>query len=440
MKFKNIFKYGLSCLALIGGLMTINSINSDSKASAEEIGTHYTYNTGDWYWLKNNGNYMAQIWSNNNGGKYTITLYSGSYDNVQTYVFTNCFYFENIDDSGISTFGSSFYSGDSVFICEEAPIIYGTNTSSNISLMIFGYKDGKYKVDIRYGTDPDYYSWGGAYGGAAVDYDKLTSDSYTQTDIDNARQEGFEEGKNSVNLEEAIEAAIRDKLAHEDLYTPEDLRAVIDMFEEKISNIESSWNNHLELINSVLNFTDEAILNSSDFLSLSASEKEAYYTDLIISGFERFAEEIYLNGVDEADSRVNENSASYQAGQESIDPTADNQQAIDEYIKQNDMKTYSEYIDYGEKMKQEGIASVDTDSDNEYYYNKGIEEGKLMIDITSNDKEVYDAGYNQCKEDKKFSTKLKNLWNIITDFFTETLPGLFNINDNDDVIKEDVVE
>lgn len=82
-------------------------------------------------------------------------------------------------------------------------------------------------------------------------------------------------------------------------------------------------------------------------------------------------------------------------GESSVDITTDNQNAIDNYIEENNLHTDSDYIEYGNSKYNDGYVagqnSVDITVDNEESYNNGysngksdgIEEGKASVDITT---------------------------------------------------------
>ena len=74
----------------------------------------------------------------------------------------------------------------------------------------------------------------------------------------------------------------------------------------------------------------------------------------------------------------------YEDGRESVDITVDNQQAIEDYISNNELKTQEEYLQYGEEK-----------------YTNGFNAGKASIDITSNDDQIYMEAYTEGLNDGK---------------------------------------
>lgn len=74
----------------------------------------------------------------------------------------------------------------------------------------------------------------------------------------------------------------------------------------------------------------------------------------------------------------------FEAGRESVDITADNKEAIEEYISNNELKTQEEYLSYGEEK-----------------YTNGFLNGKASVDVTSNDDLIYMEAYTQGLENGK---------------------------------------
>lgn len=74
----------------------------------------------------------------------------------------------------------------------------------------------------------------------------------------------------------------------------------------------------------------------------------------------------------------------FEAGRESVDITADNKEAIEEYISNNELKTQEEYLSYGEEK-----------------YTNGFLTGKASVDVTSNDDLIYMEAYTQGLENGK---------------------------------------
>lgn len=85
-----------------------------------------------------------------------------------------------------------------------------------------------------------------------------------------------------------------------------------------------------------------------------------------------------------------------QAGIDSVDITTDNQEYADNYIKENNYHTDEDYLEYGKNKKQEGFAeganSVDIDAIKKSGYDEGYEAGKAAgiasVDITVDNEEA----------------------------------------------------
>ena len=126
-----------------------------------------------------------------------------------------------------------------------------------------------------------------------------------------------------------------------------------------------------------------------------------------------------------------------QEGVDSVDPTIDNQQAIDDYIINNNMKTEEEYNAYGESQFTAGVNSIDQTAIEQEGYDKGFTAGVSSVDPSADNeeaiknhiekeelktkeeyeahgKEQYDAGY-----------KANSIWKKLGNFFTVSIPSFF---------------
>jgi len=101
--------------------------------------------------------------------------------------------------------------------------------------------------------------------------------------------------------------------------------------------------------------------------------------DNFTENYDKYFEEGFNAGVGE-----NSYQEGYEAGKNSVDITADNKQAIEDYISNNELKTQEEYLNYGEEK-----------------YTNGFNAGKASIDVTSNDEQIYMEAYTQGLENGK---------------------------------------
>lgn len=272
------------------------------------------------------------------------------------------------------------------------------------------------------------------------DYTPSTGSSgYTDEDLENARSEGYEEGfeagKNSVDITTDnlayAEQYLRDKLAHEEIYDAESVSALIQYYDQMLVALENGWNADLEFLNNILAFTENEIIKIYDGtlnFVMTPEQKNQYYQELIMQQLELLIsivqEESYQEGYTEGQNSVDittDNQAyaeqviqdkldknqlfdaeyvfnviqnaedkfyadGYKDGQESVDITSNDAEAIQNYITNNNYHTHTDYLSYGEIKYNEGVASVDTEqlinnyitSNNmkteEQYLNYGLEQ------------------------------------------------------------------
>ena len=84
----------------------------------------------------------------------------------------------------------------------------------------------------------------------------------------------------------------------------------------------------------------------------------------------------------------------------SADITSDNQQAIDDYIVQNNLKTENEYLEYGESKYLAGQESIDITSNDKEVYDKGFEDGVASLENVKDDN-TNDVVIDQVEEEKE---------------------------------------
>lgn len=203
---------------------------------------------------------------------------------------------------------------------------------------------------------------------------------YTEEDLENARNEGYEEGfeagKNSVDITTDnlayAEQYLRDKLAHEEIYDAESVSALIQYYNQMLVAMENGWNADLEFLNNILVFTENEIIKIYDGtlnFVMDPEQKNQYYQNLIMQQLELLIsivqEESYQEG--------------YQEGQASIDITSDNEAYAEQVIQDK--------LDKNQLFDAEYVFNVIQNAEDKFYA-EGFEAGKNSIDITSNDEQV----------------------------------------------------
>ena len=199
---------------------------------------------------------------------------------------------------------------------------------------------------------------------------------YTEEDLENARnegyQEGFEDGQESVDITidnlAYAEQYLRDKFAHEEIYDAETVSLLIQHYNQMLIDLESGWNAGLEQWNELLAFTEDEIFNIYDGtlnFVIEPEQKNQYYQELIIQHLELLIsilqEEAYIQG------------------QESVDITTDNESYANQVIQDK--------LDNNQLFDAEYVFNVIQNAEDKFY-NDGFEDGKNSIDITSNDSQV----------------------------------------------------
>lgn len=195
---------------------------------------------------------------------------------------------------------------------------------------------------------------------------------------------GFTEGKNSVDItqdnQEAIDNYIRDNNYHTN--------------DEYNEYGESQYNKGYDDGESA-GFTSGA----------NANIEEAYN-----NGYSYGYNQGYTSGMSDADNRVNTSSQSYivgfSAGVGSVDITADNGDAIVNYITSNNYHTDTDYLNYGKAQYSNGysegqytmINGIINNANEKYKTNIGNvcseDKSKCNTFIESTNKGIYDKGYN----------------------------------------------
>jgi len=119
----------------------------------------------------------------------------------------------------------------------------------------------------------------------------------------------------------------------------------------------------------------------------------------------------------------------YEEGANSVDITKDNEDAINEYVSSNNMKTEEQYNAYGESKFEEGVNSVDITKDNEEAINEYITSNNMK---TEEEYLTYgEEKYTEGKEESanEYAEKLNELDTTINNLNTEINELNSKIND-----------
>lgn len=103
-------------------------------------------------------------------------------------------------------------------------------------------------------------------------------------------------------------------------------------------------------------------------------------------------QEGYSEGVNSVDTDMYQQigyEQGYEVGVKSVDITSDNEEAINKYITENNMKTETKYNQYGETKYSEGYTKGQEDG-----YSTGYKEGVNSLDIDNVKAQEYEKGYN----------------------------------------------
>lgn len=285
------------------------------------------------------------------------------------------------------TTSTGLTSGNANYIWTDGTNVYHSNASTHY---VFDHDNLKWTTKGFLGNN--YFNgnsiWhdnvGGVYSTTTFitlkfDYEPSNNGSsgdYTEEDLNAKYQEGFEAGKNSVDITTDnlayAEQYLRDKLAHEEIYDAETVAALIQYYDQMLIAIENGWNADLEFWNSFLAFTEDEIFNIYDGtlnFVMEPGQKNQYYQELIIQHLELLIsilqEEAYAEG--------------YQQGQESVDITVDNEAYAEQVIQDK--------LDKNQLFDAEYVFNVIQNAEDKFYAD-GFEDGKNSVDITSNDSQV----------------------------------------------------
>ena len=284
------------------------------------------------------------------------------------------------------TTSTGLTSGNASYIWSDGTNVYHSNGSTHY---IFDHDNLKWTAK-GFGGNP-YFSgssiWvdnvGGVYSTTyyitlKFDYEPSNNGSsgYTEEDLNAKYQEGFEAGKNSVDITTDnlayAEQYLRDKLAHEEIYDAETVSQLIQHFNQMLVDLEAGWNAGLEQWNELLAFTEDEIFNIYDGtlnFVIEPGQKNQYYQELIIQHLELLIsilqEESYQEG--------------YTEGQESVDITVDNEAYAEQVIQDK--------LDKNQLFDAEYVFNVIQNAEDKFY-SDGFEDGKNSVDITSNDSQV----------------------------------------------------
>lgn len=155
-------------------------------------------------------------------------------------------------------------------------------------------------------------------------------------------------------------------------------------YEEDIENAFQEGKDSVDITVDNLTFAQNYITSNG---YKSSSEYQQY-------GFDKYDEGIevgYNNG--------------YTQATRDIDITVDNQEAIDKYIEDNNMKTYKEYEEYGNKKYQIGMANADLTKDNELAIEEYIKTNNMKSEQEM--KEYGDLQYSIGYKNNSFIKKAK---------------------------------
>lgn len=232
--------------------------------------------------------------------------------------------------------------------------------------------------------------------------------SLSQDDINNARQEGYNEGYtdgetagNQTGYNNGYTAGKED--GYNEGYTAGQTAGYNTGYTEGANSVDITQDNQQAIEDYI---TENNYHTDSDYQQYGQNQYNTGYANGESAGFTNGAnaniEEAYNNGynygynqgytsgMSDADNRVNTNSQSYivgfTAGVGSVDITADNGDAIVNYITSNNYHTDTDYLNYGKAQ-----------------YTSGYNEGQytMINGIINNANEKYTANItNVCSEDK----------------------------------------
>lgn len=158
----------------------------------------------------------------------------------------------------------------------------------------------------------------------------------------------------------------------------------------------------LERLNAIFNGEDLSCVQDVTELYKATDNQE--YADKYIEDNNYHTDEEYLEygsaqkqegfqlGADSIDTEMYQQigyEQGYEAGVKSVDITSDNEEAINKYIEDNNMKTETEYNQYGETKYSEGYTKGQEDG-----YSTGYEAGVNSLDIDNIKAQEYEKGYN----------------------------------------------
>lgn len=348
------------------------SDGSTSQITYNE-GQSLNYNTGTGFGATNN---FLQI--NSSYGTYSFTITSGT--NATVYFHNKCtksedvFTCTNYNSIGANATTATNYTRTYTFtIGYDYVDVYIEISSTTNRYNLIGFSQSDLDNSYQNGYNTGYNE--GQESGYNAGYTAGQESGYNT---------GFTEGKNSVDItsdnEEAIEDYIRDNNYHSD--------------DEYNEYGESQYDKGYDDGESA-GFTSGA----------NANIEEAYN-----NGYSYGYNQGYTSGMSDADNRVNTSSQSYlvgfSAGVGSVDITADNGDAIVNYITSNNYHTDSDYLNYGKAQYTNGynegqytmINGIINNANEKYETNIGNvcsdDKSKCNTFIESTNKGIYDKGYN----------------------------------------------
>ena len=354
-------------MSVLGRCSTVEATNftlSDSSVS------NITYNENQMIsGIDSNGVTYYLVINSPDNTNYIITYYSNS----MTQIYNNCTYntnynrlqckygtYINYNDTKSTNFTN--YMMPRVFVISQNTVtLYNNAMSMETPIIDFNQIVSEYNKGLEDGYNNGYVA------GQNAGYNT-----------------GYTEGANSVDITQDNEQAIEDYITENNYHTDEEYN----------SYGESQYNKGYD------DGESEGFINGSN-----ANIEQAYS-----NGYNYGYNQGYTSGMSDADNRVNTSSQSYivgfSAGVGSVDITADNGDAIVNYITSNNYHTDSDYLNYGKAQYTSGynegqytmINSVINNANEKYKTNItnvcSDDKSKCNTFIESTNKNIYDKGYN----------------------------------------------
>jgi len=218
-------------------------------------------------------------------------------------------------------------------------------------------------------------------------HDSLTSDTTYDYNYEKGYDEGFIAGEESVDKDAIKKAGYDEGVASVDI-TKDNQEYADNYIKENNYHTDDDYQKYGEdQFNAGVNSVDKDALKQEGYDEGYEAGKAAGIASVDITADNEEAINKYIqdNNLKTEEEYNSYGESKYaegkQAGIDSVDITSDNDRVIIKYIQDNNMKTLEEYNSYGESMynqgKADGIASVDITSDNEAAINKYIQDNNL---------------------------------------------------------------